>query len=146
MIEYVGFAIWFVIGVVVGASIMYGFYALWDYKEAKADLERIEAEKQKKMMNNMKDHTAVNKAIVGMRYNGCVTTEAQAEYIHKHGHLLGIIQSDHIFKERKDYYYIMSGLGYKIIYENNHPVQVFMMNADDAKKIVECSKLFYGGF
>ena len=69
---------------------------------------------------------------------GCLTPEAQAEFLSKHAHLEGFIG---MVK-----YYTYRGQGYKVIYVAGMVAQVNKMDADDVKRIVSCAKIKFGGF
>lgn len=72
------------------------------------------------------------------RDNGYITPERQAEFLSKHGHLEGIIG---MVK-----YYTFRGQGFKVIHVNGKVAQVNKMSEDEAKTIVSCARLKFGGF
>ena len=74
--------------------------------------------------------------------NGCVTPEAQGEYLSKNGHLIGIIgESPNFIKV-----YTFNGAGYKVCYANDHVIQVIKLGEDEAKVYVACSTIKFGEF
>ena len=73
---------------------------------------------------------------------GCVTPEAQGEYLSKHGHLLGIIGEEHNFIK----VYTFNGSGFKVFYANDHVVQVDKIGEDEAKIYLACSNVKFGEF
>ena len=72
------------------------------------------------------------------REKGCLTPEAIAEYLRRHGHLEGI------HGNRK--YITYSGKGYQVITMGGKTVQVIEMPEADCKRIGACSTLQFGGF
>lgn len=75
---------------------------------------------------------------------GCITPQAQAEFLAKHGHLEGIVNMTSMSGKVK--YYTYNGDGFKVICVDGKAVQVNQMDADEVKKIVSCAKLKFGGF
>lgn len=69
---------------------------------------------------------------------GCITPEAQAEFLSKHAHLEGIIG---MVK-----YYTYRGQGFKVIHVAGKVAQVNKMSEAEVKRIVSCAKLKFGGF
>ena len=72
------------------------------------------------------------------REKGCLTPEAVAKHLTRHGHLEGIIDN------RK--YVTYAGKGYQFITVAGKVVQVIEMPEADCKRIGACSGLKFGGF
>ena len=76
--------------------------------------------------------------IIGEIENGYVTPERQADYLSKHGHLEGIIGNVSIYTFR--------GAGFKVIHVGGQVAQIIRIPEADAKMLVKCSELKFGGF
>ena len=74
----------------------------------------------------------------GQIENGYITPERQADFLSKHAHLEGIIG---MVK-----YYTFRGCGFKVIHINGKVAQVNRISEDEAKTIVSCARLKFGGF
>ena len=75
---------------------------------------------------------------------GCLTPEAQAEFLSKHAHLEGIVPFDALDGNVK--YYTYNGQGFKVICVDGKAIQINKIDADEVKRIVSCAKLDFGGF
>ena len=77
---------------------------------------------------------------------GCLTPQAQAEFLAKHGHLEGILGVDSDIGCMTSKYYTYNGGGFKVISVGGQVAQVDKMDADEVKRIASCAKLDFGGF
>lgn len=75
---------------------------------------------------------------------GCLTPEAQAEFLSKHAHLEGIARMTALNGVSK--YYTYNGEGFRVMVIDDKVVQINKMDADEVKRIVSCAKLDFGGF
>ena len=83
----------------------------------------------------------------GMVENGYITTEKQAEFLERHGHLEAIIKPKmKIRASQLDKYFTFRGRGFHVIYIANIPVQIIRMSEDEVKRIASCAKIKFGGF
>lgn len=67
-----------------------------------------------------------------------ITPAQQADYLSRHGHLLGIVNDC--------WYYSMGDSAYKVIVISGVVAQVNKMSIAEAERIVACSDLSFGGF
>lgn len=72
------------------------------------------------------------------REKGCMTPEAMAKYLKRHGHCEGFLGNRE--------YITYSGKGYQLITMAGKVVQVIEMPEADCKRIGACSGLRFGGF
>ena len=85
-----------------------------------------------------------------IEYNdgGVVTPEMQAKFLSRYAHLEGIVGDDRYYSYEtptpsKNINGI-NGKAFKVTYVDGKAVQVTKMTIDDARKIIECSKLKFG--
>ena len=79
---------------------------------------------------------------------GYVTPEMQAEFLSRYAHLEVIVGDDQYYsyetpapsKNIKG----INGKAFKVTYVNGKAIQVTKMTVDEARKIIECSKLKFG--
>lgn len=70
--------------------------------------------------------------------NGYITPAMQAEFLKKNAHLLGIIENVK--------YYDYNNMGFKVITVGGSVAQVMKIPVDDARMIILCKGLNFGGF
>ena len=82
----------------------------------------------------------------GQIENGYITPERQADFLSKHAHLEGILGVDSDIGCMTSKYYTYNGGGFKVIHINGKVAQVNRISEDEAKTIVSCARLKFGGF
>lgn len=76
--------------------------------------------------------------MIGNRMNGYITPDNQAEFLSKHAHLLGIVGNEK--------FYEYNNMGFKVITIGDCVAQVMKIPVDDARMIILCKGLNFGGF
>ena len=78
-------------------------------------------------------------------FNGKKSIIERAKYLSKHGHFM--VRTEEVKSPYFTKYYVFNGNGYAVTYfDEDTPVQIRKMKADDVKLIAKCSKLQFGGF
>ena len=80
----------------------------------------------------------MSKEIIGLRNNGYVTPEKQAEFLSKYGHLEFIVDGVK--------YYSYKDNGFKVINIGGKVVQIVKISKKEIGLIESCSKVKFGGF
>lgn len=76
--------------------------------------------------------------MMGERTNGYVTPTKRADFLSHHAHLIGIVGDVK--------YYDFNNMGFKVIRRAGIVAQVERISIEEARRIVGCSILDFGGF